>query len=207
MPSLIVVGGPNGSGKSTLTRQTAFGEVESIDPDAIARELPRDVAYGVDVAAAREALRRQQAALAASRSFLVETTLSGRGTLRLMKEAGEAGYWVSLHFVCVASPDQSVLRVRHRARRGGHSVPEQDIRRRFRLSLAHLPEAMALADESVLYDNRRAREPHRRVAVVTSTRSQTEDWCPDWAMRAVADAKSIRRETDRKAERGMGQQF
>ena len=61
MPTLHVVAGPNGCGKSTLTRTTWFSGVEVIDPDAITR----DKMANSRAEAARSALRRRQAALAA----------------------------------------------------------------------------------------------------------------------------------------------
>ncbi len=207
MPSLVVVGGPNGSGKSTLTRVKKFRETEIIDPDAIARDMRDASPNPVEIAAAREALERRRAAVAASRSFLIETTLAGQGPLRVMKAARRAGYTISLHYVSLAWPDQSVRRVRNRVARGGHDVPEEDVRRRFIRSRANLPLAMALSDEWHLYDNSRAREPHRMVAVLNAARHWTAERCPAWAASAVSAEASIRREMGKTTERGMGQQF
>ena len=207
MPSLVVVAGPNGSGKSTLCQICNFGEIEVIDPDAIARSMPPDVKYGKDVSAAREALKRRGAAIAARRSFLVESTLSGRDVHRLMQKARSADFGILLHFVCVESPDQAVERVRNRVARGGHDVPERDIHRRFSLSLANLPLAIALSDESYLYDNCDVEAPHRRVGIVRGMRSRTVNRFPEWATGAVSAAASIRQEMDRSTSRGQGQSF
>ena len=207
MLSLVVVAGPNGSGKSTLTGIRVFGDIEVVDPDAIARSMPPDVKYGRDIAAAREALKRRDAALAARRSFLVESTLSGRDVHRLMKRARSADFRILLHFVCLESPHQAVERVRNRVARGGHDVPERDICRRFALSLVNLPSAIALSDESYLYDNRDVEVPHRRIAIVRGTRSQTVNRCPEWATSAVSSAASTRQEMGRSTERGVGQAF
>lgn len=178
-----------------------------IDPDAIARGMPPDVPDGRDIAAAREALKRRSAAVAASRPFPVETTLAGRDVHRLMQTARGAGYGILLHYVCLESPHQAVDRVRNRVARGGHDVPERDIHRRFALSLANLPLAVALSDESYLYDNNDVGAPHRRVAIVTSVRSRTVDRCPTWATNAVLAAASLRREMDSTKRRGIGQNF
>ena len=70
-----------------------------------------------------------------------------------MQTARDAGYGILLHYVCSESPHQAVDRVRNRVARGGQDVPERDIHRRFSLSLANLPLAVALSDESYLYDN------------------------------------------------------
>ena len=88
MPTLLVVAGPNGCGKSSLTRTTWFGDVDIIDPDAIARGMMA----GGPGQAAREALRRRRVALAAGLTHLVETTLAGSGILRHMTAARQAGY-------------------------------------------------------------------------------------------------------------------
>jgi predicted ABC-type ATPase len=50
--------------------------------------------------------------------------------------------------------DRIVRRVRQRVRKGGHSVPEADIRRRFTRSLKHLVEDyLPLADRWRIWDN------------------------------------------------------
>jgi hypothetical protein len=43
--------------------------------------------------------------------------------------------------------------VKFRVALGGHDIPEDAIRRRYKGSLAHLPQVLALADEAVLVDN------------------------------------------------------
>ena len=126
MPTLYVVAGPNGCGKSTLTRTTWFRGLEVIDPDAIAR----DTKAANPGQAAREALRRRPAAVAAGRTLVVETTLAGSGVLRLMETARRAGYRIVLHYVSVNSPDQALIRIRNRVVLGGYDVPESDVLRR-----------------------------------------------------------------------------
>jgi predicted ABC-type ATPase len=48
-----------------------------------------------------------------------------------VRRAKLAGYLVTIVFIYLDSADTSVARVRERVRRGGHDVPESDIRRRF----------------------------------------------------------------------------
>ena len=206
MPTLVVVAGPNGSGKSTLTRIGGFSSAEVIDPDAIAMRIGMGSTGGAEFAAAREALQRQQAALAAGRSFVVETTLAGRGPLRLVEAAVAARYVVGLRY-SVRSPNQAVHRVRNRVELGGHHVPEEDIRRRYTRSLANLPTAVTLSDKAVLYDNGHPDHPHREVAVITREQTWTAGDCPDWATNAVVRAAAPRREMVRVAERDLGPAF
>ena len=177
MPTLVVVAGPNGCGKSTLTRTRWFHGVEVIDPDAIA-DAPGP--------AGREALRRRRAAIQEGRTLAVETTLAGSGPLRLMETARSAGYRIELHYVCVESPDQSLDRIRNRVALGGHDVPEPDVRRRFARSLANLPDAIARADQVLLYDNSAPDLPHREVAILTADGWWTAEVLPDWAAAALA---------------------
>lgn len=107
---------------------SGFRGLKIIDPDAIARDL----IAGDFGQAAREALRRRQAALAEGRTHLVETTLAGSGVLRHMSAARRQGYRIILHYVSVASPDKALDRIRNRVALGGHDIPEADARRRLR---------------------------------------------------------------------------
>ncbi|MCY4663294.1 MAG: hypothetical protein OXC00_01365 [Acidimicrobiaceae bacterium] len=68
---------------------------------------------------------------AAGRSFAFETTLAGRGYLRRIEQWRSLGYRVTLIFRSLQSPDQAIARVRRRVAEGGHSIPEDVIRRRF----------------------------------------------------------------------------
>lgn len=50
-------------------------------------------------------------------------------------------------------PELHIERVRLRVSRGGHDIPNVDIRRRYTRSLVRAPEALGLADEAVVLDN------------------------------------------------------
>ena len=191
MPKLVIVAGPNGNGKSTLTGIGVFGTLVVIDPDAIAKQMGGGSGRGFEIAAGRAALLRQDELIGAGQSFLVETTLAGRRAFRLIASARDAGYSVELRFISVDSPDQAVDRVSNRVALGGHDVPEEDVRRRFKGSHDNLPLVVVRSDKSVLYDNSTAEFPHREVAVVTPEFRWTADRCPEWAVRALAHAGTI----------------
>ncbi len=182
MPTLHVVAGPNGCGKSTLTRTTWFRGIEVIDPDAIAG----DTMAGYPAWAAREVLRRRQAALSEGGTLAVETTLAGAGVLRFMEVARQAGYRIVLHYISVNTAEQALLRIRNRVALGGHDVPEADVRRRFARSHANLPVAIARADEVVLYDNTDPAVPHREVAILRKGAWWCAERLPIWAAAAIA---------------------
>src|SRR5450432_585119 len=91
-PTLSVVAGPNGSGKSTLTSSIWFeGNSNLIDPDAIARSIDPVEPSRAAIPAARQAILRCKALLAARVSFTLETPLAGHGAITIMKEARKYG--------------------------------------------------------------------------------------------------------------------
>lgn len=140
---LIVVGGPNGAGKSTFVASFLFETpIPYLCADAIATEFPDLDPMSRQIAAGREFLRRMESQLVKDESFAVETTLSGRTMRSILTRAQAAGFKIAIVFIFLDSADTCIVRVRERVRRGGHNVPEEDIRRRFSRSckfLAPLP--------------------------------------------------------------------
>ncbi len=192
-PTLIVIAGPNGAGKSTLTRAARFPGARVFDPDAAARDLAPDDPARAAVLAGRRMARARRLALAAGESLAVETTLAGRDILRLMQDARRAGYRVELHYVRLESEEMHLRRVECRVAAGGHDVPEADLRRRFARSMANLPRAMTLADETRLYDNDRPGAPLREIAVFPN--GPPPDWAVEARLGALGPPKNIARPT------------
>ncbi len=131
-PQLLVVGGPNGSGKTTVALQYASSEaIAYIGADAIAALIAPDDPTSARVEAARQFIRSVDDTIADKRSCVVESTLSGRSFRNRILEARKNGFKVTIVFVFVDSVDVCVARVSERVRKGGHDVPESDIRRRY----------------------------------------------------------------------------
>jgi len=154
VPVLTVFGGPNGSGKSSLIAKLEFeGRDNLLEADAIAKRInpadPRQAA----VAAGREVILRTRQYLDNRESFAMETTLASRSTLATMLEAEARGFIVRLVYVCVDNPERSIKRVRERVARGGHDVPEEDVRRRYVRSLQNLPAVLLRAHQAFVYEN------------------------------------------------------
>lgn len=165
-PRYTILGGPNGAGKSTaFTRLTEWGYRSGafLNPDEIAKGLddPKPVRA---VAAGRETLRRSQVWMASRRSFVRESTLSGREIVRSAEAARGAGYRVTLIFVGLNKLSATKNRVRIRSRSGGHAIPVRDQERRFLRSFDNAPRVAAIADEAYFLDN--VSEQPRIVAVV-----------------------------------------
>ena len=64
--------------------------------------------------------------------FGLETTLSGKSYAPLFRRLRQEGYRIDLFFLWIPDADMAVARVADRVRRGGHHIPENDIRRRRR---------------------------------------------------------------------------
>jgi predicted ABC-type ATPase len=135
---LIVVGGPNGAGKSTFVR-TLLSErpCPYLSADLIATEFPHLDPMSQQMATGREFHRRLEEQLSKNDDFVVETTLSGRSMRDYVNRAKAAGFVVTIYFVYLDSADTCIARVRARVSRGGHNVPDDDIRRRFGRSLGN----------------------------------------------------------------------
>ena len=128
--------------------------------------------------------------MAARETFVVETTLSGSSSLRLMTQAKAEGYRLELHFICVDTVYRAFDRIASRVEQGGHDVAAEDVRRRFVRSQTNLSAAIAKADESRLYDNTNVDEPYRSVAVLTDAEQWFAADPPRWALR-IRDSESL----------------
>lgn len=138
---LIVVAGPNGAGKSTYSRTSFVSGFLLLDPDR----------YGIQpnhhdpTTAGRLVVQRVRSALTNGEDFVLETTLSGRFPLKIIGDAARVGYRINLIYIGLDDPEECIRRVRTRVSRGGHDVPDADVRRRFHRSIEALPRAIALA--------------------------------------------------------------
>lgn len=131
-PEMIVVGGPNGAGKTTYVDGfLSEREMLYLGADAIAAELSPTPGENIAISAGREFLKRIEQAIQNREDLIVESTLSGRTFQRVIQSAKAAGYRVTIFFLWLDSADLSLARVKERVAKGGHDVPEADIRRRF----------------------------------------------------------------------------
>ena len=132
----MIIGGPNGAGKTTLSaRMTAEWGLNYLGADQIAAEQGLGSTGQDAIRAARLFSSRVSEALPRLEPTLIESTLSGLSTRRLLVSFREAGYDITVVLVFVDSPDVCIARIRARVARGGHFVPDDDVRRRFGRSL------------------------------------------------------------------------
>ena len=152
-PVFTLIAGANGAGKSTLTggNPETFSSIPLLDPDRFM--LPLSPSTTSPIAAGREVLRLAKKYLERGESFTIETKLSGRNYLEMMIRARTLGFEVVLIYIGTEGVNINLSRIQQRVLGGGHDVPENDVRRRYARSLAHLPVAVQRADHALLFDN------------------------------------------------------
>lgn len=157
---------------------------QRLDPDAVAKEMNSAFPTRAAIAAARDIILKTSACLDRGESFIIETTLAGSGPIKTIVRAREAGFYSRLIYVCVENSERSIQRVQERVARGGHDVPDEDVRRRYTRSLENLIVAARIADEAAVFDNsgsRLERVFEARRGVIVSLGSSI----PAWATRAI----------------------
>ncbi|MDZ7697520.1 MAG: zeta toxin family protein [Deltaproteobacteria bacterium] len=140
-PNLYIVAGPNGAGKTTFAREFLPNYADCMDfvnADFIADGLSPFSPERAAIRAGR--LMLEQIGLFADerRDFGFETTLSGKTYVRLLQDLKDRGYRIHLFFLWLPSVDMALERVADRVRRGGHNIPVEVVRRRFKRGLPNL---------------------------------------------------------------------
>jgi predicted ABC-type ATPase len=135
-PLLLIVGGPNGSGKTTVAKQLSESRgIPYLGADAIAEQLNPSNPANAAITASRTFSRTIRQLIAKRQSFICESTLSGLTLKNFLGTARTSGYKTEIVYLFVESEDMCLTRIAERVRKGGHDVPEVDVRRRFSRSL------------------------------------------------------------------------
>lgn len=153
-PEVVVIGGPNGSGKSTLARFLLPEGMPFVNADEIAKSLSPVTSGNREIEAGRILIQQMEALSAQRLSFAVETTLASRTLAPRVARLRSASYRFRLIFLWLPSVDLAIERVAARVRRGGHTIPEATIRRRYAAGLHNFHSLYRpLADTWHLYGN------------------------------------------------------
>lgn len=129
---LYIIAGANGSGKSTLASELLPAEnLEYLNADDIAREICPENIESVKIKAGKIVLEKLSVLLNKQKSFAIETTLSGKIHLKIIKKAEELGYKTVLIYSYLTTPLMCENRIKTRVLNGGHNIPKEDIIRRF----------------------------------------------------------------------------
>ncbi len=155
MKKLYIVAGANGSGKTTFAAQFSMQEkINFINADEIAKKLnPNDI-NKEQMKAGKQFFKELNKSLESDKSFSIETTLSGKYTIRTIKKAQAKGFKVVLIYLFLETESEHIIRVDNRVLNGGHYVPKNDIIRRFHRSRnLFLNTYSKLVDEWLLFYN------------------------------------------------------
>lgn len=183
---LDLVVGPNGAGKSTFVRLTLAAilpRASFVNADLIAQQRWPGEAEAHSYEAARIAAATRDALIARREPFIAETVFSHPSKLGLLREARAAGYYTAVHVVMVPE-ELAVARVVARVLAGGHAVPEEKVRGRYRRLWPLVADAIVLADTATVYDNSRRNGP-AVVAELSHGFLVGNPLWPDWAPDAL----------------------
>ncbi|MFH0920987.1 MAG: zeta toxin family protein [Fibrobacterota bacterium] len=139
-PHLYIIAGPNGAGKTTFATKflPEYAHCdEFINADLIARGISPFAPEKAALGAGKLLLQRIRSLSAARIDFGFETTLSGKAYVPLLKSLKTEGYALHLFFLWLKSMDLACRRVQDRMVKGGHYIPRNVIRRRYKAGLAN----------------------------------------------------------------------
>jgi predicted ABC-type ATPase len=171
MPKLYIVSGCNGSGKTTAS-YTLLPEMlecsQFVNSDEFAKSLSPFSPESASIKASRFMLMKIKYLFRLRADFSIETTLATRSLLKMIKNAQSVGYFVTILYFWLDTPDMAVERVRARVAKGGHNIAEATIRRRYDMGLEYFfRDYVPICDRWILADN--SRVPFRVVAEGSKT--------------------------------------
>lgn len=135
-PTLTILAGVNGAGKSSVGGQ-ALREAGAayFNPDEYARllrtkqpTLTQEKANAISWAYGKAKLEE---AMGAGTDFSFESTLGGKTITNLLIQAAQQSHQLEIWFVGLTSVELHLKRVAQRVAKGGHPIPEADIRKRW----------------------------------------------------------------------------
>ena len=151
MKTYTIVAGVNGAGKSSLTgvlraQMTNLGKI--VDVDKMIVKCGGNVIEG-----GKKSIELIDECLEKGICFTQETTLSGHRILNTVKQAIEKGYYIRLYYVGLNSVEESLVRIENRVKKGGHNIPDSDVKRRFNKRFEDLTAILQYCDEATFFDN------------------------------------------------------
>ena len=129
---IIVISGGNGVGKTTFAR--AFLQeynYESLNADEIAKSLSAENPSAKKISAGKLFFQKLNETVTDNKSLLLESTLSGRYLQKFIERLQKQNYQTTTIFLFAESPEILIERIAERVEKGGHFVPDEDVRRRF----------------------------------------------------------------------------
>ncbi|MET4080191.1 putative ABC-type ATPase [Pedobacter sp. UYP30] len=134
MSNFYIISGCNGAGKTTASF-TVLPEMlncrEFINADEIAKGISPCQPEKVAIQAGKIMLTRIASLIDSDKDFAIETTLTTRSYLATVALVKARGFYGTLLYFWLDNVDLAIERVKNRVSEGGHSIPEDVIRRRY----------------------------------------------------------------------------
>ncbi|MGM9736408.1 MAG: zeta toxin family protein [Candidatus Cryptobacteroides sp.] len=157
MPRMFIISGCNGSGKTTASYSVLPEMLECrefVNSDEFAKGFSPFDPGKASILASRYMIAKIRYLLARQKDFAVETTLATRTLLKTVKIAQSAGYTVTVLYFWLNSPELAIARVKARVEAGGHNIPEETVRRRYKVGLSYFFNDYApVCERWILADN------------------------------------------------------
>lgn len=129
---IVIIAGANGVGKTTFARVFLREyDYEFLNADEIAKSLSEENPAAKKISAGKLFFQKLNQAVAQNKSLLIESTLSGVYLQKFFEDWQKRNYQTRIIFIFVSSPETAIARIAGRVAKGGHYVPDEDVRRRF----------------------------------------------------------------------------
>lgn len=149
-----IYAGVNGAGKTTLYNMNQDKDLGiRINIDEILHDSKGDWKNDDDQRkATAKAFDLLQECLKEGKTFNYETVFTGDIDSFLQK-IKNSGYRIHVHYIGLDNYSIAIERIKNRENKGGHSIPKEDVIRRYTESLNNLKRAIELCDRVFIYDN------------------------------------------------------
>lgn len=193
---ITVIAGVNGAGKSSVAGEAIRQRGgDYFNPDEVTRAIraasPHLSDEQANSLAWHEGRRRLEEAVRHRAEHVFETTLGGSTITRLLSDALDSGLEVAVFYVGLESVELHLERVRSRVAAGGHPIPEDKVRERFKSSIENVVFLAPRLTELRVFDNSADADPKTgqrpdmtEVLYARSgnlMRALAVDECPIWA--------------------------
>lgn len=154
---IYIIAGPNGAGKTTFAREFLPNYAHCpnfINSDLIAQGLAPFSPEKANIKAGKLVLEQIHDYAKQQIDFAFETTLAGKTYFSMLRKFKENGYKLHLFFLWIPDTKLAIARINNRVAKGGHDVPVQDVKRRFKRSIYNLFNLyMPILDFWILFNN------------------------------------------------------
>lgn len=154
---MFIISGCNGSGKTTASYSVLPEMLECsefVNSDEFAKGFSPFDPGKASILASRYMIAKIRYLLARQKDFGIETTLATRSLMKTVKIAQSVGYTVTLLYFWLNSPELAIARVKARVEAGGHNIPEETVRRRYKVGLSYFFNDYApVCERWILADN------------------------------------------------------